>query len=54
MNLVGTIASGWVTDRYDPRKLLAIYYYTGRGLLGALMALGVTRKTTTTPPPAHA
>jgi sugar phosphate permease len=31
MNFVGTIASGWLTDRYDPRKLLAIYY-TGRGL----------------------
>ena len=26
MNFVGTIASGWLTDRYDPRKLLAIYY----------------------------
>ena len=26
MNFVGTIASGWLTDRYDPRRLLAIYY----------------------------
>jgi predicted MFS family arabinose efflux permease len=26
MNFVGTIASGWLTDRYDPRKLLASYY----------------------------
>ena len=26
MNFVGTIASGWLTDRYDPRKLLALYY----------------------------
>ena len=26
MNFVGTLASGWLTDRYDPRKLLAIYY----------------------------
>jgi len=26
MNFVVTIASGWLTDRYDPRKLLAIYY----------------------------
>jgi len=26
MNFVGTIASGLLTDRYDPRKLLAIYY----------------------------
>jgi sugar phosphate permease len=31
MNFVGTITSGWLTDRYDPRKLLAIYY-TFRGL----------------------
>ena len=26
MNFVGTIASGWLTDRYDPRRLLAVYY----------------------------
>jgi predicted MFS family arabinose efflux permease len=25
-NFVGTIASGWLTDRYDPRRLLLIYY----------------------------
>jgi predicted MFS family arabinose efflux permease len=25
-DLVGTTASGWLTDRFDPRKLLAIYY----------------------------
>jgi MFS family permease len=25
-DLVGTTASGWLTDRYDPRKLLFIYY----------------------------
>jgi sugar phosphate permease len=30
-NFVGTITSGYLTDRYDPRKLLAIYY-TFRGL----------------------
>ena len=30
-NFVGTIASGWLTDRWDPRKLLLIYY-TFRGL----------------------
>jgi sugar phosphate permease len=30
-NFVGTIASGWLTDRVDPRKLLACYY-TFRGL----------------------
>ncbi|MSY46031.1 MAG: MFS transporter, partial [Actinobacteria bacterium] len=27
----GTIFSGWLTDRYDPRKLLSIYYLT-RGI----------------------
>jgi MFS family permease len=32
----GTIASGWLTDRYDPRVLL-IVYYSGRGL--SLLAL---------------
>jgi sugar phosphate permease len=26
MNFFGTIASGWLTDRYNPRKLLACYY----------------------------
>jgi MFS family permease len=26
MNVVGTMASGWLTDRYNPRVLLAIYY----------------------------
>ncbi|HUG13560.1 MAG TPA: MFS transporter, partial [Thermomicrobiales bacterium] len=31
MNFGGTIASGWLTDRYDPRKLLAMYYIV-RGL----------------------
>lgn len=25
-DLIGTTASGWLTDRYDPRKLLFIYY----------------------------
>jgi len=25
-DLIGTTASGWLTDRYDSRKLLAIYY----------------------------
>jgi predicted MFS family arabinose efflux permease len=25
-DLVGTTASGWLTDRYDPRKLLCMYY----------------------------
>jgi predicted MFS family arabinose efflux permease len=26
MNFIGTIVSGWLTDKYDPRKLLCIYY----------------------------
>ena len=26
MNVVGTLGSGWLTDRYDNRRLLAIYY----------------------------
>ncbi len=37
-NVVGTIASGWLTDRYDPRKLLAVYY-SGRAV--SLFALPV-------------
>lgn len=33
-NFVGTIASGWLTDRYDPRRLLLIYYgFRGVSLL---------------------
>lgn len=35
-DLVGTTASGWLTDRYDPKKLLVIYYVF-RGL--SLIAL---------------
>lgn len=35
-DVVGTTASGWLTDRYDPRKLLVAYY----GLRGtSLLAL---------------
>lgn len=30
-DIAGTVASGWLTDRMDPRWLLAIYY-AGRGL----------------------
>jgi predicted MFS family arabinose efflux permease len=34
MNFVGTLASGYLTDRYDPRKLLCIYYsFRGLSLL---------------------
>jgi predicted MFS family arabinose efflux permease len=31
LDILGTTGSGYLTDRYDPRKLLYIYY-TGRGL----------------------
>ncbi len=37
-DLVGTLCSGWLTDRYDPRVLLA-WYYALRGL--SLLALPV-------------
>jgi sugar phosphate permease len=34
MNFIGTIISGWLTDKYDPRKLLCIYYgFRGVSLL---------------------
>jgi predicted MFS family arabinose efflux permease len=33
-NFVGTIASGWLTDRWDPRRLLLVYYgFRGISLL---------------------
>ncbi|HWQ15604.1 MAG TPA: MFS transporter [Roseiflexaceae bacterium] len=33
-NFVGTIGSGWLTDRYDPRRLLFLYYgFRGLSLL---------------------
>jgi sugar phosphate permease len=33
-NFVGTIASGWLTDRVDPRRLLLVYYaFRGLSLL---------------------
>lgn len=32
-NFIGTIGSGWLTDRYDPRKLLCIYYIFRGGSL---------------------
>jgi MFS family permease len=33
-NFIGTIASGWLTDRWDPRKLLLVYYgFRGLSLL---------------------
>ncbi|AFV77389.1 MFS transporter [Thermus oshimai] len=34
MNFLGTLASGWLTDRFDPRKLLSLYYaFRGVSLL---------------------
>ena len=36
MNIVGTMASGWLSERFDNRKLLAIYY-TFRGLSLAVL-----------------
>lgn len=33
-NFVGTLASGWLTDRFDPRRLLLVYYvFRGISLL---------------------
>jgi len=44
MNFVGVLASGWMTDRHDPRKLLA-FFYTFRGvslfLLPSMTDLGL-------------
>jgi len=43
-DLVGTTLSGWLTDRFDPRKLL-VWYYTFRGIallfLPAAYSMGV-------------
>jgi predicted MFS family arabinose efflux permease len=36
MNIVGTLASGWFTDRYDNRLLLAIYYTFRAGSIAFL------------------
>jgi MFS family permease len=34
-DIVGTVASGWLTDRFDPRSLLLVYYaLRGLALLG--------------------
>lgn len=45
-DVAGTIFSGWLTDRYDPRVLL-VGYYTGRGL--SLLALPSLLSPHTTP-----
>ncbi len=40
-DLIGTIGSGWLTDRFDPRLLLAVYYgLRGIALLGLPLLLG--------------
>ncbi|AXJ08353.1 MFS transporter [Arthrobacter sp. PM3] len=42
-DIVGTIASGWLTDRYNPRILLAVYYqFRGIGLLVLPLLLSST------------
>jgi sugar phosphate permease len=45
-DVAGTVLSGWLTDRYDPRRLL-VGYYTGRGL--SLLALPMLLGPGTTP-----
>ena len=45
-DIVGTIGSGWLTDRLDPRLLLAVYYFfRGVGLLLLPVLLVATRCT---------
>jgi predicted MFS family arabinose efflux permease len=40
-DIVGTTASGWLTDRYDPRRLLVVYYgLRGASLLVLPLAFG--------------
>lgn len=40
-DIVGTIASGWLTDRVDPRTLLLVYYFLrGLSLLWVHLLLG--------------
>lgn len=46
-DVIGTIASGWLTDRYNPRVLLGIYY-AGRGV--GLLALPFLLSETVQPP----
>jgi predicted MFS family arabinose efflux permease len=42
-DIVGTIASGWLTDRFNPRILLAVYYsFRGVGLLVLPFLLSAT------------
>ncbi|MFJ8827280.1 MFS transporter [Streptomyces sp. NPDC102467] len=46
-NVAGTVTSGWATDRYDPRRLLAAYYAL-RGV--SLLALPLLLSSTVDPP----
>ncbi|MVO84733.1 MFS transporter [Streptomyces sp. p1417] len=46
-NVAGTVASGWLTDRRDPRRLLAAYFAV-RGV--ALLALPLLLTATVQPP----
>lgn len=46
-DIIGTIASGWLTDRVNPRILLAVYY-AGRGL--GLLVLPILLSATVQPP----
>lgn len=42
-DIIGTIASGWLTDRFNPRILLAVYYqFRGIGLLVLPLLLSAT------------
>ncbi|MFF0449750.1 MFS transporter [Streptomyces sp. NPDC004609] len=42
-DVIGTVASGWLTDRYEPRRLLAVYYaLRGVSLLFLPMLLAPT------------
>lgn len=46
-DVIGTIASGWLTDRFNPRILLGLYY-AGRGV--GLLALPFLLSSTVQPP----
>jgi predicted MFS family arabinose efflux permease len=40
-DIFGTVGSGWLTDRFDPRKLLLVYYgFRGLALLALPVAFG--------------
>lgn len=40
-DLIGVIGSGWLSDRFDPRKLLSVYYsFRALALIGLPLFLG--------------